>query len=296
VKSMEEMLDWNHIFLKQVITPAQLEHYREKYIRNHQPTPPTVTFARDVEDARPQPVMALKPLKEYEKWIDGLAADPESNMYRVKKWGDLRKGELDVNVVGTSNFQAVSVYNDKTGFGAVSNYIYIPRDEIDRLREMQVDDTYGKKHQDWRSQKMNWLCRYRGSIYMYDKVRDSWMRAPRIRWGTLVLGGNLVQVRDIRRIKMKGKRNPREMALLAGFRKTDWDRPLDELLAKGLVHRCFCAYKNNQFGDSPQGIVYSPFYSLLDWDFGGKDKPRELYRPMEDLYKPEIAVPATPIP
>ena len=99
VTSLEEMLDWNHIFLKEVVTPAQLEAYREKYIRNHKPTPTTVTFVKDVEDARMQPVAALKPLKDYEEWIDGLAANPNSNLYRVKKWGNLRPGELDVNVL-----------------------------------------------------------------------------------------------------------------------------------------------------------------------------------------------------
>lgn len=32
-KDLEEMLDWNHILLRQVMTPAQLEDYRKKYVR-----------------------------------------------------------------------------------------------------------------------------------------------------------------------------------------------------------------------------------------------------------------------
>ena len=32
-EDLEEMLDWNHILRKQVMTPAQLEEYRKKYIR-----------------------------------------------------------------------------------------------------------------------------------------------------------------------------------------------------------------------------------------------------------------------
>ena len=43
----------------------------------------------------------------------------------------------------------------------------------------------------------------------------------------------------------------------------------DELLAEGIVHRCFCAYHSNHFGDSPKGIVDSPFYPMSDWDFSG---------------------------
>ncbi len=31
--NLEEMLDWNHILCRQVMTPAQLEGYRKKYIR-----------------------------------------------------------------------------------------------------------------------------------------------------------------------------------------------------------------------------------------------------------------------
>lgn len=285
-KDLEEMLNWNHILLKKVVSPSQLESYRRKYIRNRKPSRSTIQIVDPVE--RPASVMALKPLKEYEEWIDRLAGDPKSNLFRVKKWGQIRKGELDVNVVGTSNFQAVSLCNDKTGFGAVSNYIYLQRDDIDRLRNLQVDDEYARKQTDWRSQKMTWLCRFRGSIYMYENRKDSWIHSPRIRWGTLVLGGNLVQVVGYKKVKPKGRKLPIEMAVLAGFRKADWHRPLDDLLAEGLVHRCFCAYKNNQFGDSPQGIVYSPFYSLLDWDFCGKQTPRELYIPVEDLYKPEL--------
>jgi hypothetical protein len=288
VQSMEDMLDWNHIFLKQVITADQLEKFREKYIRHHKPSPPTVRIIDHEENHGPPPVFAVKPLKEYEEWIDNLAADPKSNLFRVKKWGQVRKGELDVDVVGSTNFQAVCVYNDKTGFGAVSNYLYIPRDDVYRLRKMQVEDEYEKKQEDWRSQKMNWLCRFRGSMYMFDNKKDNWASSPHIRWGTIALGGNLVQVTGYKKIKVKGKKIHREMAVLAGFRKSDWDRPLDTLLAEGLVHRCFCAYKNNQFGDSPQGIVYSPFYSVLDWDFSGKDSPREVYIPVEDLYKPQL--------
>ncbi len=31
---LEEMLDWNKILRRQVMTPAQLEEYRKKYIRS----------------------------------------------------------------------------------------------------------------------------------------------------------------------------------------------------------------------------------------------------------------------
>jgi len=116
---------------------------------------------------------------------------------------------------------------------------------------------------------------------MYDRSDDDWQTAPQIRWGTLTLGGNLVQVEWYETINViyNGVRQDMQMARLIGFRKTDWALPSTELLARGLVHRCYCAYKNNQFGDSPKGIVYSPFWSLLDWDFAGNDTPDALYIP-----------------
>jgi len=79
------------------------------------------------------------------------------------------------------------------------------------------------------------------------------------------------------------------MAKLVGFRKSDWNRPLDELLAEGLVHRCFCAYSNNTPRDSPQGIVYSPFFSPQDWDFAGTARPSAFYLPIDQLVSPEEA-------
>jgi hypothetical protein len=105
-----------------------------------------------------------------------------------------------------------------------------------------------------------------------------WRRADGIRWGPIGLGGNLVEVVDEDWLKVKlpsrdGDENVK-MAKLKGFRHTDWNRPLDQLLAAGLVHRCFCVYSGNDIGDSPQGIVYSPFWSPLDWEFMPKSGAR----------------------
>lgn len=209
----------------------------------------------------------------------------ESKLFRIRRWGDPLMSELgfDVNKVGTTNFQAVGLYNKETGFGAVTNFIRILPDDIDHLREMQFEEVVdGRKFN--QAQKMDWLCSFRGKIYMYDDRLDEWEKADQIRWGTLALGGNLVKVDGFENIEVKlpGEKQIRKhkMARLVGFRKTDWARPLDELLAEGLVHRCYCAYKNNQFGDSPKGIVYSPLYSLLDWDFAGAKQPRALYIPI----------------
>jgi hypothetical protein len=88
------------------------------------------------------------------------------------------------------------------------------------------------------------------------------------------------------------------MARLRGFKKDDWGRPLDELLAEGLVHRCFCVYTGNDIGDGPQGIVYSPFWSPEDWVFRpqkqGVPAPKALWIPMAYLEEESKEAEASP--
>ena len=121
---------------------------------------------------------------------------------------------------------------------------------------------------------------------MYDNKTDDWESSPSIRWGSIALGGNLVMVEEIVDMVAKppdGNRREMKMAKLVSFRKTDWGKTWQT--HPHLVHRAYCAYKNNQFGDSPKGIVYSPFFSPLDWDFGGTLQPQAWYIPLEWLEK-----------
>lgn len=244
-----------------------------------------------VKDEPQTIVQASKPWAEFQKWQDELLAQPGTRLRRVRRWGDpvMVKYGFDVNQSTPSNFQAVGLYNDgNQEFGAVQNFIRISHADMMRLRAMQIEDEYKAKQDDWRKQKMNWLCKFIGTIYFFDEEEDQWPTAPQIRWGTLALGGNLVQVEGSDPLVVRTKlRDPEivevEMVRLRGFRASDWGRPLDELLAQGLVHRCFCAYSQNDFGESPKGIVYSPFFSPLDWDFSGPTKPTALYIPVEWL-------------
>lgn len=196
------------------------------------------------------------------------------NLRRVKKWGSdaiMIQDGFDVNQVETSNFQAVKAYAKGVGFGGVSNFLRIPHNEVLKLLAMQIPDNYTY------DQKLEWLCSHRGSIYMYENETDDWRTAPTVRWGTITLGGNLVQVEGYETIIDQG--TPYRMAKLKGFTPADWARPLNDLLAEGLVHRAYCAYKNNQFGDSPKGVVYTPFFSPQYYDFAGTAQPSHLYIP-----------------
>ena len=245
---------------------------------------------------RPTPKMALLPIRKFVEWTDELVVADDS-LWKVRIWGDPKIPDLTVTSGAVkenadSNFQAVGLYNDVTARGAVSNFITIEREDIDMLMAMQVEDEYEAKETNWLKQKMNWLCKEKGTIYFTKDTGNDWETGPSIFWGTLALGGNLVRVEgNPITMEFPGAGAPIDVVKLAGFSKEDWYRPLDELLAEGLVHRCFCAYSANPPDkpiDSPKGIVYSPFFSLLDWRFGegGNKKPRALYIPIDHLVKP----------
>ena len=176
--------------------------------------------------------------------------------------------------------------------GGVSNFCRVGHTDIEYLKALQVEDEYVDKQLDWRRQKMNWLCKEGGTIYFWNSMVGDWSSLAYILWGTIGLGGNLVQVEDVETLLVKlpnssTKRNM-PMARLRGFRMADQVRPLTDLLAEGIVHRCFCAYlPDDKFGDSPKGIVYSPFWSPRDWIFLGPNQtqPDAWYLPMEWLTK-----------
>src|SRR5262245_28420106 len=110
---------------------------------------------------------------------------PALELRRVRRWGDpvMVEWGFDVNQVGTSNFQAVRCWNDgNRTFGAVTNFLYIPHDEVMKLRDIQFAEQTDRGYFDADS-KMEWLCSYRGSLYMYDNDTDHWSTAPQIRWG-----------------------------------------------------------------------------------------------------------------
>ena len=73
------------------------------------------------------------------------------------------------------------------------------------------------------------------------------------------------------------------MARLKGFRLADWSKPLEQLIREGKAHRAYCVYPGNVFGDSPKGEVYAPFFSPLDWEFGGGKEPAAFYLPKDWL-------------
>lgn len=208
---------------------------------------------------------------------------PLSSRRLLRRWGDpvMTAWGYDVNQVGTTNWQNIALWNEYTGYGAISNYLWLGRTEIEYLRSLQFDEVNGVGEFHNQDSKMNWLCRDKGAIYL---DAGEWKTIAKIKWGTTAIGGNSVTVEEYRKQRAVDKSQGTHetdvlMARVKCFRKADMGRPLDDLLAEGLVHRCYCVYKNNQFGDSPKGIVYSPMWSPLDWDFGGTYQPSGFWIP-----------------
>lgn len=208
---------------------------------------------------------------------------PPANRRTLRRWGDpvMTAWGYSTEIVGTSNWQNIACWTDINGHGAITNYLWIEREWIDYLKSIQFAgyNRVGEWH-DERS-KMNWLCRD-GHIAIYLDAGE-WETLPRIKWGTTTIGGNYVTVEEyrVRRVwdKARGQYADLEMARLRGFRKADRGRPLANLLAEGIVHECHCAGMGDTFVQTPKGIVYSPLWSVEDFDFGGAVQPDGLWVP-----------------
>jgi hypothetical protein len=235
------------------------------------------------DDSTPNPEwdVAVPPVTNIQQPTNIPGVD-SSKLYKVKTWsseGVMHAQGFDVRIVKTSNFQAVPLFIEDGSGGGVSSFLNIPREDVEKLKGLQVPDNYNL------AQKMNWLCGYRGRIYMYDEQSDNWELAKSIRWGSIALGGNVVLIDDIVEMTAKppdGIKRKIQMARLVSFRKTDWGKTWQS--HPYLIHRAYCCYKpDNKFGDSPKGIIYTPLWSPLDWDFAGQIQPKAWYLPMEWL-------------
>ena len=215
------------------------------------------------------------------------APSPAGVRRKLRIWGDpvMTAWGYDINQVGqdhatNSNWQNISLWNPATGWGAVSNFLWIEREWIDYLQSLQFTETIWNGETHGQRSKMGWLCSDTGKIYIR---AGEWETADKIGWGTTAIGGNTVTIDEIRVMrvfdKSAGELRNLEMARLRCFRKSDYLRPLEDMLAEGIVQQCFCVYKNNGFGDTPKGVIYSPMWSPLDWDFAGNEQPDSFWLP-----------------
>jgi hypothetical protein len=290
VEHLKEMLDWNKILLKRFKTAAELKAYQDKYIRSNIRRPRK-------KAARPAVPSAVRAKKKHQM----VAIPAGTELWRTRSWGD----EILVKQAGLSaqfeykpgkkrgsNFNPLPLWTGSGVWSAIDNYLVIPRKDVENLIELQVVDEGTVK------QKMNWLVFDQKYVRPYwTDGKGPWMTAPDICWGTIAFGGQLVLTDGDAtfNIKMPEENVERQVPMkrLVCFRRRDWGITHDS--HPWLIQRATQVDHKDQFSDTPRGIIYSPLWSPLDWDFPGNYKPQAFYLPVDWLipYQPEVAPPST---
>lgn len=289
VKHLKEMLDWNKILLKRFKPASELKAYQEKYIRS--------TIRHPKKKARP----AVPRDARVKKKLQMASIPPGTELWMTRSWGDdilIREAGLSAlfeykpGKLRGSNFNPLPLWTGTGIWSAIDNYLVIPRADVDKLIALQVADEVKVE------QKMNWLVYDQKYVRPYwTDGKGPWNTAPDICWGTIAFGGQLVLTDGDAtfKTKMPEENVEREVPMkrLVCFRRWDWGVTHDT--HPWLIQRATQVDHKDQFSDTPKGIIYSPLWSPLDWDFPGNYKPKAFYLPVDWLipYQPEVAPPST---
>jgi hypothetical protein len=214
---------------------------------------------------------------------------PDTKLYRALNWGDeplVKQAGLSALFVG-SNFNPLPIFSNSGTWSAIVNALIIPREDVDRLIELQVpEDDFPVAN------KMNWLVYdgYNTRPY-WCKGGGDWKTAPKIWWGTILFGGQLVLTDGDATFftKLPEEDAPRDVPMkrLVCFRKSDWGKK--HITHPWLIQKATQVDHKNKYSDVPRGFIYSPLWSPLDWDFAGGQQPDAFYIPTDWLkpYKEE---------
>lgn len=214
---------------------------------------------------------------------------------RALKYGDkfmVEKMGLDTESMTTGNFQNIALFTERGGFGAVSQFQRLDKQALDYLIKIQPVDACPF------DAKMAFLCGQRTT----SPDRPYWTRGGdwkdlldsgfvatiksfvksllgmtvSFEFGTIVFGGQIVQVESVDGMPKEYKfwaqyqqaPAPEWITFykLIGLRKTDWARPVADLMAEGLIQRGTWAGSGNSYHDTwHSGVVLHPIWSELDY-------------------------------
>lgn len=283
VEHLKQMLDWNKILRRRFKTQAELKAYQDKYIRS-KPIRPTkkestrVTVLTDPSDNKKPQIAAIP---------------PDTKLYRALNWGDeplVKQAGLSAlfkhdngKMVG-SNFNPLPIFSNSGTWSAIVNSLIIPREDVDRLIKLQVPEGEFST-----ANKMNWLVYDGFNVRPYwCKGGGDWKTAPKIWWGTILFGGQLVLTDGDATFftKLPEEDAPRDVPMkrLVCFRRSDWGKT--HATHPWLIQKATQVDHKNRYSDMPRGFIYSPLWSPLDWDFAGSQQPDAFYIPA-DWLKPE---------
>jgi hypothetical protein len=214
-------------------------------------------------------------------------AKPANKIVTVRRWGDpillALDGMTTENMVSGS-FQEVPLFHPYTDnptrgeFGAISYFQHMGIPERDYLKSIQPDDyaQYGFTI----PQKMNLLIQPPPATppqrAYWSKTGGAWNEPTftEMSFGTLVFGGQRVQV-EAEEFYFYAKYRAKDVMewipfyKIVGMRRAEMARPVNELLAEGLMQRYTVANKGagqeNVYNDHPRGVIYHPIWSPRDW-------------------------------
>lgn len=181
---------------------------------------------------------------------------------------------LDTNLLGTSNFQNISLFHPDSGFGAVTKFQELSRADLNFLISLQpADGPLGPK--------MTFLVGDRDTLGAparpYWTIGGSWGENWRnFRFGTMLFGGQKAKVETDThgnpviynfRARWQGSRTLQniEFYKVIGMRKHEMN--LRHSTHPWLVQRCtWATWPGNEYRDTwHSGVVYHPVWSPLDW-------------------------------
>jgi len=208
--------------------------------------------------------------------------DVGSVIRTARKVGDpvmIELMELDTNIMGTSNFQNVTLATPNGGFNAVSQFQKLDYDALNYLVGIQPSDkaTLNQKMQFLVGVKVTQTVRPYWTDIEWRKILYEKVTPFSFKFGTIVFGGQKLRVKSVKGIPVETKfmckyhgRDKAEMITfyeVVGLRKKDWNRPIAELRAEGYIQvATWAGMGSNTYHETwYSGTTLHPIWSHLDY-------------------------------
>lgn len=215
-------------------------------------------------------------------------ASPQPNPFaivEVRKYGDDVMVELmglDTNILGTSNFQNISLCTRSNGFGAVSQFQRLGKAQMDYLVSIQPQDEATL------NEKIQFLVNgTKGRPYWTNNgLWNDWQESTTLSFGTIVFGGQKCAVEldeqgQKKEYTLRGKYQNRNYYEDIVFYKLVGMRWADRHKYNATDHPYFLQRGTwatwrtnppNQYRDTwHEGVVLHPVWSPLDFPTNGGD-------------------------
>jgi hypothetical protein len=208
--------------------------------------------------------------------------DVGSVIRTARKIGDpimIELMELDTNIMGTSNFQNVTLATPNGGFNAISQFQKLDYSALEYLVKIQPVDnaTLNQKMQFLVGLKDGTPDRPYWTDIEWQKILYNKVTPFVFNFGTIVFGGQKLRVKSVKGVpverqfmcKYHGKSTAEMITFyeVVGLRKKDWGRPIAELRAEGYIQiATWATMGTNKYNELwHSGTTLHPIWSHLDY-------------------------------